>query len=448
MLTIHGRTSPYCDGVSRRAFLKIGALGVGAGAFGLTDLFRAEARAGVTGTRHKAVINIFLGGGPPHQDMWEIKTEAPSEIRGEFKPIATAVPGLQIGEVFPRIARLMDRCAVIRSVVGATGGHDAVQCMSGWTKRDLEPIGGRPSLGAALAKLQGPVDPSVPPFVGLAARTQHVPWSDPGTAGFLGTACAPFKPDGPGLANMTLRGVTLDQLGDRRRLLRSFDDLRRDVDVTGALTGMDALAERAMGVLTSSRLVDALDLSKEPAKVRERYGDGRPYKYQYDGAPTVNDHLLMARRLVEAGARCVTLSYGRWDSHGQNFDLVRDHGAKLDQGFTALVEDLEHRGLLDDVTVIAWGEFGRTPRINKGAGRDHWPQVSCALLAGGGLRAGQAIGATNRLGEFAKDRPVHFQEVFATLYHNLGIDPATTTINDPTGRPQHLVEMPAIKELI
>ena len=448
MLTIHGRTSPYCDGVSRRAFLKIGALGVGAGAFSLTDLFRAEARAGVTGTRHKAVINIFLGGGPPHQDMWEIKTEAPSEIRGEFKPIATAVPGLQIGEVFPRIARLMDRCAVIRSVVGATGGHDAVQCMSGWTKRDLEPIGGRPSLGAALAKLQGPVDPSVPPFVGLAARTQHVPWSDPGTAGFLGTACAPFKPDGPGLANMTLRGVTLDQLGDRRRLLRSFDDLRRDVDVTGALTGMDALAERAMGVLTSSRLVDALDLSKEPAKVRERYGDGRPYKYQYDGAPTVNDHLLMARRLVEAGARCVTLSYGRWDSHGQNFDLVRDHGAKLDQGFTALVEDLEHRGLLDDVTVIAWGEFGRTPRINKGAGRDHWPQVSCALLAGGGLRAGQAIGATNRLGEFAKDRPVHFQEVFATLYHNLGIDPATTTINDPTGRPQHLVEMPAIKELI
>jgi uncharacterized protein (DUF1501 family) len=156
----------------------------------------------------------------------------------------------------------------------------------------------------------------------------------------------------------------------------------------------------------------------------------------------------MARRLVEAGVRCVTLTYGRWDSHGKNFDLVRDHGAKLDQGVSALVEDLAERGMLDDVTVIAWGEFGRTPRINHSAGRDHWPLVSCALLAGGGMRTGQAIGATNRLGEYAKERPVHFQEIFATLYHNLGLDPATTTITDPTGRPQHLVERPAIRELV
>src|SRR5262249_10256102 len=146
--------------------------------------------------------------------------------------------------------------------------------------------------------------------------------------------------------------------------------------------------------------------------------------------------------------RCVTLSYGRWDSHGQNFDLVRDHGTKLDQGITALVEDLEHRGMLDDVTVIAWGEFGRTPRINRGAGGDHWPQVSCALLEHGGIHDGQAIGATNRLGEYAKARPVHFQEIFATLYHNLGINPATTTITDPTGRPQHLTERPVIRELV
>ena len=140
--------------------------------------------------------------------------------------------------------------------------------------------------------------------------------------------------------------------------------------------------------------------------MRERYGDGKPYKFQYDGAPTVNDQLLMARRLVEAGVRVVTLSYGRWDSHGKNFDLVRDHGGKLDQGLSALIDDLDARGMLDDVTVIAWGEFGRTPRINKDAGRDHWPQVSCAFLAGGGMKTGQAIGATNRLGEYAKDRPV------------------------------------------
>src|SRR5205085_5298520 len=206
--------------------------------------------------------------------------------------------------------------------------------------------------------------------------------------------------------------------------------------------------ERALGVLTSSRLLDALDLSRENPRVRERYGTGQPYQYQFDGAPTVNEQLLVARRLVEAGVRCVTLSYGRWDSHGQNFALVRDHGAKLDQCLSALIEDLDVRGMLDDVTVIAWGEFGRTPRINNGAGRDHWPQVSCALMAGGGMRTGQAIGATNRLGEYATQRPVHFGEIVATLYHNLGLNPETTTINDPTGRPQHIIEHPAIKELI
>ncbi|HMF12736.1 MAG TPA: DUF1501 domain-containing protein, partial [Gemmataceae bacterium] len=219
-------------------------------------------------------------------------------------------------------------------------------------------------------------------------------------------------------------------------------------DATGQAQGMDAITEPAMGVLTSSKLLDALDISKESDKVRDRYGDGKPYQYQFDGAPTVNDQLLMARRLVEAGVRVVTLSYGRWDSHGQNFKLVRDHGAKLDQGLTALVEDLDARGMLDDVSVIAWGEFGRTPRINNGAGRDHWPQVSCAILAGGGMKTGQVIGATNRLGEYAKERPVHFQEVHATLYRNLGIDVMATTFVDPTGRPQHPVDRPPIKELI
>jgi hypothetical protein len=446
MLSIFGQKSRFCDGLSRRSFLRIGALGIGG--LTLTDIFRAEARAGARPSTHKGIINIFLGGGPPHQDMWEIKTEAPVEIRGEFKPIATSVPGVQICEVFPRLARIMDKCVAIRSVVGATGGHDAVQCLTGWPIRSMPALGGRPSIGSVLAKLQGPVDPSVPPFVGLAAPTQHRPWSDAGAPGFLGTAYAPFKPDGPGMTDLTLRGMTLEQLGDRRKLLTCFDNLRRDLDASGQLQGLDALTERALNVLTSSRLLEALDISREPERVRARYGDGKPYQYQFDGAPTVNDQLLLARRLVEAGVRCVTLSYGRWDSHGKNFDLVRDHGSKLDQGLSALIEDLDNRGLLHDVTVIAWGEFGRTPRINKGAGRDHWPQVSCAFLAGGGMRTGQAIGATNRLGEYAKERPVHFQEIFATLYHNLGIDPATTTITDPSGRPQHLVEAPPLRELV
>ena len=224
--------------------------------------------------------------------------------------------------------------------------------------------------------------------------------------------------------------------------------MRRLVDAGPVVKANDVFTKQAFNVLTSSRLLEALDLSKESPKVRERYGDGKPYKFQYDGAPTVNEQLLLARRLVEAGVRCVTLSYGRWDSHGDNFGLVRDHGTKLDQCLSALIEDLDERGLLDDVSVVAWGEFGRTPKINKSAGRDHWPQVSCALLAGGGIRAGQVIGATNRLGEAAVDRPVHFQEIIATLYQNLGIDPNSKPLFDPAGRPQRLVEMDPLPELV
>jgi len=446
MLNISGASTRLCDGVTRRSFLKVGAFAFGAQYLSLADIFRAEA-AGARPS-HKAVINIFLGGGPPHQDMWDLKPDAPAEIRGEFKPISTNVTGIQIGETFPRIAGLMDRCAIIRSIVGATGGHDGYQCTTGYPQRDMIALGGRPGIGAVLSKVLGPVDPSVPPNVGLAAPTQHAPWSDSGRTGYLGPAHGPFKPDGPGMANMKLKGITTAQLADRRSLLTSFDALRRDMDASGTMDGLDSAQQRAIGVLTSSKLLDALDVSQEPEKVRARYGDGKPYQFQFDGAPTVNDQLLAARRLVEAGARCVTLSYGRWDSHGKNFDLVRDHGAKLDQCLSALIEDLEVRGMLDDVTVIAWGEFGRTPKVNNGGGRDHWPQVSCALLAGGGMKTGQVIGATNRLGEYATQRPVHFGEVFATLYHNLGVNPATTAILDPTGRPQHLVEHPLLNELV
>jgi len=449
MLSILGKPMPLCSGPSRRHFLKIGALSFGGMSLSLADVLRTEARTPERQRgRPKSVINVFLGGGPPHQDMWDIKTEATSEIRGEFRPIATRVNGIQIGETFPRIAAQMDKYAIIRSVVGAFGGHDAFQCMTGWTPEDLRAVGGRPSLGATVAKIQGAVEPAVPPFVGLAEPTREIRWSDAGKPGFLGPAFGAFKPDGPALANMQLYGTTLDNLGDRRRLLSGFDSLRREADTTGLVDGMDAFTQRAFDVLTSSRLVEALDLSRESQRVRNRYGDGRPFNYQFDGAPTVNEHLLMARRLVEAGVRVVSLSYGRWDSHSRNFDLVRDHGSKLDQALSALVDDLHDRGMLDDVTVIAWGEFGRTPRINENAGRDHWPQVSCALLAGGGMKVGQVIGATNHLGEFAVQRPVHFQEIFATLYHNLGIDTQATTLRDPTGRPQYLVERSPIPELV
>ncbi len=448
VLNIYGPKTRYCDGINRRNFLKVGAFTFGATTFTLADIFRAEAAQNNGSSSHKAVINVFLGGGPPHQDMWEIKTEAPNEIRGEFQPIATNVPGIQICEEFPRLARMMDKSVVIRSMVGASGRHDAVQCMTGWPNNSLQNMGGRPSLGAAVSRVQGPVDPSVPAFIGLAETTRHQPWSDPGQPGFLGPAFTAFRPDGPGMANLTLNGISTDRFDNRCQLLNSFDSLRREMDSSGQMEAMDASTQRALDVLTSSRLLEALDLSNEDPRVRERYGNGRPYQYQYDGAPTVNDQLLVARRLVEAGARVVSLSYGRWDSHSRNFDLVRDHGRKLDQCLSALIEDLDLRGMLNDVTVIAWGEFGRTPRVNRNAGRDHWPRVSCAFLAGGGMRTGQAIGATNRLGEHAVQRPVTFAEVMATLYHNIGVNPSTTTINDPTGRPQHVIDAPVIHELV
>ncbi|MCH2201515.1 MAG: DUF1501 domain-containing protein [Fuerstiella sp.] len=436
MLTLFGQSSLMCDGVSRRSFLQIGGL---CGGLTLADILRAESQSPAK-LRHKAVINIFLAGGPPHQDMWEIKTEAPAEIRGEFGPISTAVPGIQIGECFPQLAGMMDKLAIIRSVVGIKAGHDAFQCLSGWSRGSLRSIGGRPSIGSVVGRVLGPTDAGIPPSVALAAQTRHASWSEPGSAGFLGSSCQPFRPSHEGADNLTLNGVTLDRLSDRRTLLAGLDHLKRKADVTGSINGMDAFNQAAFGVLTSSRLAEALDISNESPETRERYGDGTPYQYQYDGAPTCNDHLLIARRLVEVGVRSVTLSYGRWDTHGANFDLVRHHGPRLDQAVSALVEDLEERGMLDDVTVVVWGEFGRTPRINKAAGRDHWPRVSCALLAGGGMNVGQAIGCTNRLGEHAVDRPVDMQEIVATIYHNIGIDPMTTTIADPAGRPQYLID--------
>ncbi|MFO0426792.1 MAG: DUF1501 domain-containing protein [Planctomyces sp.] len=450
MLTIYGQKSRYCDGVSRRSFLKIGGLSMGAvGGVNLASILQAQAASENRPKNNKSIINIFLGGGPPHQDMWEIKTEAPREIRGEFSPISTSVPGIQIGECFPKLAAIMEKLVVVRSVVECAGGHDAFQCFTGWNRRDVQSVGGRPAIGPVLSRMFGPKDPGIPPAVALAEKTQHAPWSEPGSPGYLGAAYSPFRPNGNGMSDLTLNGVTLDRLQDRRSLLTGLDGLKRNADSSGTMKGIDSFTDAAFGVLTGSRLADALDISKEPAEVRERYGTGKPFQYQYDGAPTCNEHILLARRLVEAGVRCVTLSYGRWDSHGQNFDLVRDHGPKLDQAVSALVLDLEERGMLNDVTILVWGEFGRTPRINEGAGRDHWPQVSCALMAGGGMKTGQAIGSTNRLGEYAATRPVPVQEIIATAYHNLGIDVMNTVLHDPTGRPQFLVDVrEPMKELV
>ncbi len=447
MLTLFakGSTSQFCDGISRRNFLKIGALGLGG--LSLPQLLNAESQSGIRSS-HKAVIMIFLPGGPSHQDMFDLKSDAPSEIRGEFKPISTKVPGIQICEHLPMLARLADRYSIIRSMVGAEDNHYAVQCLTGRLAR-TSPPGGWPCLGSVLSKLYGPVDRAIPPFVGLSPKMGHTPWSDNGQPGFLGVGHAPFQPNkGGGKDDMTLNGLTLDRLSDRRQLLARFDQFRRDLDASGMMEGMDAFNQQAFGILTSSKLLEALDVEKEDPKIRERYGKGDP-RNRDDGAPKLMEHMLTARRLVEAGARCVTLAFSRWDHHGDNFGALRQDLPLLDQGLSALLTDLRERGLERDVSVVVWGEFGRTPTINKDGGRDHWPRVSFALVSGGSMHHGQVIGATDRLGGEASERPVQFGEVFATLYHSLGIDVNKVTVPDLTGRPQFLVDngLQPMKEL-
>lgn len=452
MLDILGRApAAHCDGHSRRHFLRIGGLALGG--LSLPQILRAEASSPTARGRslgHKAVIMIYLSGGPSHQDMYDLKMDAPLEIRGSFRPISTNVPGIEICEHLPRLATMADKVAIIRSLHGCPDQHASDLCLSGYAIGARGRQDNHPSLGSAVSKIQGPVDPAVPPFVGLTIKTRHEPYSNPGFPGFLGAAHAPFRPDGEGMANMRLNGVTLDQLRNRQALLTSFDQFRRQVEQQETYRGIDALSQKAFDVLTSSRLVDALDLEREDPKVRERYGRGSADPaFGEDAGPHWMDQFLMARRLVEAGVRCVTLSFGSWDRHGANFERLPVQLAKFDQGITALIEDLHARGLDQDVSVVAWGEFGRTPRINKDGGRDHWPQVSCGLLAGGGMRVGQIIGSTNRLGEVPQDRPVHYQEVFATLYHRLGIDTGSATIPDQAGRPQYLVDhREPIKELL
>ena len=449
MLEIFGQTGKrrqgYCDGHSRRSFLKIG--GMAMGGISLPQVLRANSESSNDRqTSHSAIINIYLPGGPSHIDLWDPKPLAPVEIRGEFRPIQTNVPGIEICELFPRIAQMMDKFIPIRSISDADGRHDGYQCMTGRKVGDRQPPGGWPAAGSHVSKLQGKVNDAVPPNVALMYQTGNKTWGEPGTGGYLGIQHAPFNLVGrearASAESMVLQGITLERLNDRTRLRSALDQFRRDTDTSGTMDSMDVYSQQAVGILTSSKLADALDLSKEDPRILARYGKSDE-KFQRDGAPKMIENFCIARRLVEAGARFVSLNYSRWDWHGgdgMNFPRSREEFPLLDQGLSALVTDLHERGLDKEVSVVVWGEFGRTPKINKNNSRDHWPQVSCAMLAGGGMRSGQVIGQTNRYGEFAAERPVKFQEVFATLYNNVGLDLNGTRIFDTSGVPRYLVD--------
>ncbi len=431
MFTLHGRSNRFCDSVSRRDFLRVGALGFAG--LTLADLYRLEAATG--GSSGKSLINIFLAGGPPHTDMFDLKPDAPAEFRGEFSPINTNVPGMQICQLMPKLAKLADKFSIVRSLVGSVGDHSSFQSQTGYDEKDLRAVGGRPSIGSVVAKMSAGHDRSAPAFVSLMGEI---------TPGFLGPVYKPFQPDGAGRSNLKLgSGMTQDRLSRRTELLKELDSVKRQMDASGQMEAMDVFTQRAVEVVTSGKLADALDLEKEDPKVRERYTGSTSRR---DGE---TDRLLLARRLVEAGVRTVSLSWGGFDTHSKNFDSMRKILPKLDMSLSALITDLYERSMLNDVTIVMWGEFGRTPRVNKDAGRDHWERVGSVFLAGGGMKGGQVIGKTDRTGGEPVERPVHWREVFATMYNNLGIDPRKTQINDPAGRPQYLVDnRDPIRELL
>ncbi len=419
-----GRT--FCDGVTRRSFLRLGGLALGG--LALPDLLRAEAASG--GSSGKSVIMVYLSGGISHQDTFDLKPDSPKEVRGEFKPIASRVPGLQVCELLPMTALAMDKIAVIRSVVGQRDEHSSFQSLTGFNQ-SISQREGKPHFGSVVSRVQGPRDPVVPPFIDLFPTMQHKPYNAPGP-GFLGPTAAGARMDGEDQRLMEQTAVSAERFSGRKGLLERFDSLRRRID-SQSLEAMDGTYRRAFDVLASDKVAKALDVEREDPRLRDRYGRGSA-KHLGDGAPMWNDQLLAARRLVEAGARVVTVAYGFWDTHGDNFNHLRRHLPLFDQGVSALVEDIHARGLDRDVTVLVWGEFGRTPKINKQAGRDHWAPVNSAILAGGGMNVGQYIGSTDRLGAYAASRPVHYHDVLATVYHNLGIDPHGF-VSDPTGRP-------------
>ena len=465
MLTVWGaKERGFCDSVSRRDFLRVGALGMGG--LGLADVLRLQAQGAPTGRRSggspKAVIMVVLPGGPSHIDMYDLKPEAPAEYRGEYRPIQTNVPGIDICELLPRQAEIAEKFALVRSFkVKEDLQHALHEVYTGFPgEPNMAFPGGRalrPAFGSVVSRVLGQGG-LLPSYISLRNSTisRAVPVAE--DAAYLGAAHRPFVPSGPGMQNLTLpRGITADRLGERRTLLEAFDNLRRDVDrdvyPRGDIAGMDTFTARATEMVTSTRVREAFDVSLEPESVRRLYGQS--VKGSTGSTLIAKDPLvfLQARRLVEAGVPVVTMTFGGWDHHSATgeppiFTSLRGLLPAYDQGLAALINDLDQRGLRDDVAVVVWGEFGRTPRVSNRGGRDHWPPAGFVLFAGGGLKMGQVIGATDRRGERCTTRPITPQNVLATLYHVLGIDPAIT-LPDYQGRPISLLdEQQLIEELV
>lgn len=425
--------------LNRRAVLRAGA--IGATGLGLGELLRREAAASTT-YQDRSVIILWMRGGPSHIDMWDVKPHAPAEIRGEFGVIDTHVPGIQLGDLLPQCARVMDKWSIIRSLYHDNAGHSAGDqiCFTGYPPGPNPDQNVMPSCGSIVARQQGHLRPELPSYVMIP---RMVPGAD---AAHFGAAYKPFEtgadPANAGpfrMPNFEIAGgLNVNRLSDRRTLLAELDVQRRAADTSGQMEAMDRFDQKAFEILTSPAAQKAFDLDSEPQALRERYGFAPafdPMASDRCGAPAWSQRILLARRLVEAGVRLVTVDLRWWDTHVMGFDsLRRGFLPRFDQAYSALMEDLDQRGLMESTLVVAWGEFGRTPRVNAQAGRDHYPNVFSAAISGGKVQGGRVVGSSDSHGAFPRDNPKTPQDVLATIYDHLGID-TTASYLTPAGRP-------------
>lgn len=417
------RQGTTCDGSTRRDFLKVGALGLGG--LMLPDLLRARAAARAEGkpTKNTSVVWLWLGGGPTQIETFDPKMSAPAEFRSTVGAVQTNVPGIEFGGVFPKMAQCADKMAVVRSFAHNNSGHGGGThwVMTGYdfppADNGQAPI--KPGLGSILARYRGPNNPKtgLPTYVRMNGTLGDGP-------AWLGSTYAPFDVGGNARTNMNLK-VTLDHLADRRSLLKTFDTLDRNLDRSGLASGLDDFEKQAFDLILS-RARETFDINREDPRLRDRYGK------------RLGEQLLMARRLCEAGVGFVTLHYGGWDMHGNVAQEMKNTGPALDQAVAAFIEDTANRGLDQDILLVITGEFGRTPRINGGAGRDHWAPLSTLAFAGGGLKMGQIVGESTAKAETPKTTPITPQDLMATVFHVLGM-PQDLHYKDQSGRPTPMI---------
>ena len=425
MLTLVSQNAhPNCDGIGRRDFMKIGGLGLGA--FGLPQLLAARELAAKSSKSVKdtSVVWLWLGGGPTHVETFDPKISAPIEYRSLTGEVTTSVPGVTIGGQFQKMAAQAEHFAFVRSFAHTNSGHGGGThfLMTGYDNRMADNGGQptRPSLGSITSRLRGANHPEtgMPTYV----RLDNIGADGPA---FLGTGYAPFGTNNQAKTNMTLR-TSLERVEDRRALLDGFDRFQRDADRTGLMSGLDAFEQQAFNLVLGNA-TDAFDLKKESKEVVSKYGKG------------LGEQLLIARRLCESGCGFVTLNYGGWDMHGNINQALKGRVPMLDHAVATFVNDVRERGLNEKILLVITGEFGRTPRINKNAGRDHWAPLSTLALSGGGLKMGQVIGESDSKVTRPLSRPITPQDLMATVFDVLGIDLATQFTNQ-AGRPVYMVE--------